>query len=140
MPALTLAVVAAAAVYVLGSYLFGGKDDGPAPPGGSGTQTQSPRPPPPHPSRSAATSPHVHTAPRAQTFTPPDYGRSVSPYAQTPSQTQLSSTRFDELASIEDANKLREQARRREMSGARSRRLNERAAKIIFRENNKVSS
>ena len=168
MPAFTLAFVATAAVFVLGSYLFGGKDDGPAPPGGSDTRTQSsrpPPPPPPYPSRSAALSPRIHTAPRTQTSTP-----GVSPYAQTPSRTQLSSTRFDELASIEDANKLREQAQRsgQEMSEARSRAksaqkkgyygaaqahrqeaikhekakkdLNKEAAKIIFRERNKVSS
>lgn len=168
MPALTLAFVATAAVFALGSYLFGAKDDDPTPSGGSGTQTQTPRPPPPpppYPSRFAATSPHIYTAPKTWTST-----QGVSPYAQTPSQTRLSSTRFDELASLEDANKLRAQARRRgqEMSEAHNRAksaqkkgyygaaqahrqeaikhekakedLNKEAAKIIFRERNKVSS
>jgi len=147
MPAFVLAIAATAAVIVLGSYFFGGKDDGPAPPSGSGTQP--PRPPP-----------------RARTSTSPDYGWDV-PHVQTPTRTKLSSTRSDERASIEDAIKLREQARRsgNEMSEAYSRakvaqkkglrgaaqehrqradarksemeELNKRAAKIFFREKNK---
>jgi len=147
MPALALALVAAA-VIVLAICIFGKEIDR-IPSRGSGDKTRSRRPPR-----------------RARTSTPPDYGWG-KPYAQTPTRTKLSSTRSDERASIEDAYKLREQARRSgdEMSEAYSRamiaqkkgmrgaaqehrrranahkssmeELDKRAAKIIFRENNK---
>lgn len=161
MPGLILALAATAAVLALGSLIFGGNDQGPRP----RTRTQYPRPPPPPPSyppRSKTTSAHIPAAPRNRTSTPPDYGQ-----GRTPGQTQPSSTRLDELADLEDANKLREKARRhgRKMSEAYDQariaqsmgdrevaqghrqkadaykssmeEFDKRAAKIIFREKNK---
>ena len=158
MPFLFAALkLAAAAVVVLGTIIYNGSDNGPTPPRPPpppprdsyhpSTPTQeSPRPPPPYTRLPPATDAHSHTAPR------------TSPILS------------DELASVEDAKKLREQARRhgREMSDAYGRAktaqqrgqlgaaqehrqrgdahkssmesLDERAAKIVFREKNKVSN
>ncbi|KAI9463662.1 hypothetical protein BJY52DRAFT_1115514 [Lactarius psammicola] len=114
MPALALALVATAAVIVLGIYVFRRKDDEPTPttndPYYSSTRTRSqsshrpPRPSPPYNYRPSTT----HT---------PDHGRGAyhSPYTRTPSQTQPFSTLSDELVGVEDlefAKKLREKARR----------------------------
>jgi hypothetical protein len=170
MPGFLFALAATAAVFGLGSLIFGGKDQG----SGSGTRPQYPRPPPPpppsYPSPPKTTSAHIPTAPRNRTSTRPDYGQGASPHGRTSGQTQVSSARLDELADIEDANKLREKARHygREMSEAYDQarivqsmgyrevaqghrqkadaykssmeELNKRAAKIIFREKNKVGS
>ena len=134
MPAIALVLVATVAVCVIGSYFFGEREDGR-------------RPPPPSPS-------YTHRRPPATSHIAPRTSSSLS----------------DELLGVEDSKKLREEARRRgrEMSEAYSRAkaaqkkgyrgaaqehrqrgdahkssmedLDMRAAKIIFRENNKVSS
>ncbi|KAI9442246.1 hypothetical protein H4582DRAFT_1809350 [Lactarius indigo] len=174
MPALALALVATAAVFVIGSYFFSGNDAGPTPPRDpyrSSQQSRRPQPSsPPYTHRPPATYARSQAASRASA--PPDHDRGVyrSSYTPTPGQTQLSSTRSDTPVSVEDlefAEKLREKARHsgREMTEAYTRaksaqrmgdrwaaqehrrrgdahksvmeELDKRAAKIIFRENNK---
>ncbi|KAH9061248.1 hypothetical protein EDB87DRAFT_405529 [Lactarius vividus] len=128
MPALALALVATAAVLVIGNYFFGGNDDGPIPPSDPyRSSQQSRRPPPsspPYTYRPSTTYVRSQTASRASA--PPDRGAYHSPYTPTSGQTQLSSTRSDTLVAVEDlefAEKLREKARRsgREMTEAYSR-------------------
>ena len=146
MSALVFALVTLVAVIVLGNIIFGG--NGPTPPPRSAyySTQESSGPPPSYTRRRPATGAHSHTA------------------------SITSSTLSDELASVEDAEKLREEARRRrlEMTEAYNRAktaqqkgrrgaaqehkqrgdahkssmedLDRRAAKIIFREKNKVCS
>jgi len=132
MPAIVIALVVTAAVFVIGSYFFGGTDNVPTTTGDSCYSS-------------------TRTQPSDTHHRPP-------------------ATLSDKLAGVEDAKKLRKEARRRggEMSEAYSRAkiaqkkgyrgaahehrqrgdahkssmedLDKRAAKIIFRENNKVSS
>ena len=145
------AKLTAATAVVVGSIIYIGSGNGPTPPlpppPYPSTPTQEPpRPPPPYTRRPPATDARSDTAPKTSSALP------------------------DELAGVEDARKLREEARRsdREMKDAYSRAnaaqqrgqhgvaqehrqrgdahnsfkedLNERAANIFFRENNKVSN
>ena len=153
MPVFVFALAATAAIFALGSIIFSRSGNGPPPPPprdsyySSNRTWESPRPPPlppPYTRRPPATSARSHIVPRT------------------------ASTISDEPAGVEDAQKLREEARRsgRKMSDAYSRaktaqqrgqrgaaqehrqranvhksamkELDKRAAEIIFREKNKV--